>query len=120
MSWLRCMMCAISTASAWVNVKDLSMQFHLGAVNKHATRKKDEDGQERGALPVVIRTFTPHELRHTFCTLLYMAGVDVLTARDQMGHASVQVTQEIYTHLDAKHKARKVEALDGYLSAAGK
>ena len=96
------------------------MQFHLGAVNKHATRKKDEDGQERGALPVVIRTFTPHELRHTFCTLLYMAGVDVLTSRDQMGHASVQVTQEIYTHLDAKHKARKMEALDGYLSAAGK
>ena len=73
-----------------------------------------------GALPMVIRTFTPHELRHTFCTLLYVAGVDVLTARDQMGHASVQVTQEIYTHLDAKHKARKMEALDWYLSASGK
>ena len=91
-----------------------------GTENKHATRKKDEDGKARGALPIIIKTFTPHELRHTFCTLLYLAGVDVLTARDQMGHASVQVTQEIYTHLDAKHKAEKMEQLDDFLNAAGK
>lgn len=102
-------------------MSDLNVKYgYHGAVNKYATRKKDKSGKEQGALPMVIRTFTPHELRHTFCTLLYMAGVDVLTARDQMGHASVQVTQEIYTHLDAKHKARKMEALDGYLSASGK
>lgn len=102
-------------------MSDLNVKYgYHGAVNKYSTRKKDKNGKEQGALPMVIRTFTPHELRHTFCTLLYMAGVDVLTARDQMGHASVQVTQEIYTHLDAKHKARKMEALDGYLSAAGK
>lgn len=102
-------------------MSDLNVKYgYHGAVSKYATRKKDKSGKEQGALPMVIRTFTPHELRHTFCTLLYMAGVDVLTARDQMGHASVQVTQEIYTHLDAKHKARKMEALDGYLSAAGK
>lgn len=102
-------------------MSDLNVKYgYHESVSKYATRKKDESGKEQGALPMVIRTFTPHELRHTFCTLLYMAGVDVLTARDQMGHASVQVTQEIYTHLDAKHKARKMEALDGYLSAAGK
>lgn len=98
---------------------DLNAKYgYNGEENKHAVREKDEDGNERGALPMVIRTFTPHELRHTFCTLLYLAGVDVLTARDQMGHASVQVTQEIYTHLDAKHKAQKMEALDGYLTNA--
>lgn len=78
----------------------------------------DEDGREQGALPVVIRTFTPHELRHTFCTILCRSGVDVLTARDQMGHSSVQVTQEIYTHLDAVYKAKKMEAVDGYLDSS--
>lgn len=63
---------------------------------------------------------TAHELRHTFCTLLYLAGVDVLTARDQMGHASVQVTQEIYTHLDVKHKTEKMERLDEYIEKYSK
>ena len=42
--------------------------------------------------PFVIEAFTPHQLRHTFCTLLYRAGVDVLTAAEQMGHADPKVT----------------------------
>ena len=33
-----------------------------------------------------------------------------------MGHASVQVTQEIYTHLDAVYKAKKMEVVDEYLA----
>ena len=90
---------------------DLNIKYgYHGAVSKHATRN--------GPIPVVIRTFTPHELRHTFCSILYRSGVDVLTARDQMGHSSVQVTQEIYTHLDAKYKAKKMEALDEYLAVS--
>lgn len=98
---------------------DLNVKYgFFGSVNKHATRTKLEDDQERGALPIVIRTFTPHELRHTFCTLLYRSGVDILTARDQMGHSSVQVTQEIYTHLDKQYKAKKMEALDEYLAVS--
>lgn len=67
----------------------------------------------------MIKTFTPHELRHTFCTLMYMAGVDVLTVSRQMGHANVQITQDIYTHLDAQYKRKKIQALDKYI-AAGK
>lgn len=73
------------------------------------------DGQERGALPMVSRTFTPHELRHTFCTLLFEAGVDVVTARDQMGHKDITVTQGIYTHLGKTMKAKKMDALDKHL-----
>ena len=49
-----------------------------------------------------IEPFTPHQLRHTFCTLMYFAGVDVLTARDQMGHKDISVTLGIYTSLDKK------------------
>lgn len=112
------------TAIAWRRLwdsymADLNVLYgYRGAVSKHATRKKDDSGNEQGALPVIIRTFTPHELRHTFCTILYRSGVDVLTARDQMGHSSVQVTQEIYTHLDVKYKAKKMEALDEYLEVS--
>ena len=77
---------------------------------------KSDGGHERGSLPIVIRTFTPHELRHTFCTLLYLAEVDVLTARDQMGHSDISVTMGIYTHLDKQYKAAKMGALDTYLN----
>lgn len=95
---------------------DLNVKYgYRGLASKYASRAKTGEGNEQGALPIVIKTFTPHELRHTFCTLLYEAGVDVLAARDQMGHSSVQVTQEIYTHLDKSFKDKKMNALDEYL-----
>ena len=109
------------TETAWRRVwssymTDLNIKYGFrGAVNKHATRKKDKDGKEQKSLPIVIRTFTPHELRHTFCTLLCMAGVDVLTARDQMGHKDISVTQGIYTHLGHTQKAKSMKSLDDFL-----
>ena len=67
---------------------------------------------------MAIETFTPHQLRHTFCTLMYFAGVSVLTARDQMGHKDISVTLGIYTALDKKFKKKKINRLDAYLKKA--
>ncbi len=66
-------------------------------------------------LPMIISTFTPHELRHTFCTIMYEAGVDATTAQEQMGHSDIQTTLSIYTHLSAQHKENQVNKLDAYL-----
>lgn len=66
-------------------------------------------------LPMKIPPFTPHWLRHTFATLLYMAGVDVMTARDQLGHANIGTTLSIYTHLNQKHKEKNIDKLNEYL-----
>ena len=74
--------------------------------------------RQRGGLPMAIETFTPHQLRHTFCTLMYFAGVSVLTARDQMGHKDISVTLGIYTALDKKFKKKKINRLDAYLKKA--
>lgn len=46
---------------------------------------------------------------------MYFAGVDVLTARDQMGHKDITVTLGIYTALDKKFKKKKINRLDTYL-----
>ena len=113
------------TAQAWKRLWNsymayLNAKYAFDGANVFAVRQKDENGKERGALPILIKTFTAHELRHTFCTLLYKAGVDVLTAKDQMGHADIKVTMGIYTHLDAKYKAAKMDALDMYLENACK
>ena len=66
-------------------------------------------------IPISI-DFTAHCLRHTYATLLYKAGVDVLTAQYLLGHADVQTTLGIYTHLDAELKQRGLDKLNDYLS----
>ena len=67
------------------------------------------------SIPIVIPRFTAHWLRHTYITMLYFAGVDVLTAKEQAGHSDINTTLAIYTHLDQKHKQRQLSKLDSYL-----
>lgn len=71
----------------------------------------------RGNLMVIDR-FTAHNLRHTYATMLYKAGVDVLTAKEQPGHADIKTTLNIYTHLDREYKRRTMDKLDQYLDAS--
>ncbi len=68
-------------------------------------------------IPMVIQPFTPHCLRHTFCTMMYEAGVDIYTAKEQMGHADVQTTLNIYTHLQKAHQEKNIAKLDDYLDS---
>jgi len=47
----------------------------------------------------------PHDLRHSYCTMLYDAGVDLKSAMLWMGHADQTMTMRIYTHLtDTRRK----------------
>ena len=43
--------------------------------------------------------FVPYNLRHTYCTDLCKKGVDVRIAQKLMGHASIKITADIYTHV---------------------
>lgn len=65
--------------------------------------------------PMLIPRITAHWLRHTFITLMYMAGVDILTAKEQAGHKDIETTMGIYTHLDSQFKKKNVSKLDDYL-----
>jgi len=56
--------------------------------------------------------FTPHDLRYTYATILYDAGVDVLTAAALLGHDDVSVTMGIYTQLS---HGKKKEGVDKFL-----
>lgn len=50
-------------------------------------------------IKAVATDITPHLLRHTYATMLYEAGVDIKTAQYLLGHSTIQVTLDIYTHL---------------------
>lgn len=67
--------------------------------------------------PVEARVHTDHAvacgmncLRHTFASRLVMAGVDLRTVQERMGHKSMQMTIR-YAHLAPKHTLAAVEVL---------
>lgn len=51
-------------------------------------------------LPFIIEPFTAHYLRHTYATLLYLEDVDVVTAKQILGHSTISVTVNIYTDFE--------------------
>jgi integrase len=67
-----------------------------------------------------IVNFRWHDLRHTFASRLVMAGVDIRTVQELMGHKTIQVTMR-YAHLAPAHQLEAVQRLcntDSALSRA--
>ncbi|MFR5669975.1 MAG: tyrosine-type recombinase/integrase [Acutalibacteraceae bacterium] len=101
--------------TAWRRMWE-SYLFDLNLKYGNAVVKRNKF-DPRGNLMVIDR-FTAHNLRHTYATMLYKAGVDVLTAKEQLGHADIKTTLNIYTHLDREYKRRTMDKLDQYLDAS--
>ena len=91
-------------------LKDLN--FAHGKFDKKPSSKFDPAG-----VPFVIEKITPHMLRHTCATNMILAGMDVVTVRDQLGHADIQTTLNIYAHVTGAHKASEIDKLDSFLKA---
>ncbi len=66
---------------------------------------------------VAMEPFTAHQLRHTYATILYDVGVDLKNAQRLLGHASLEMTLKIYTHLSQRKKADSIAKLNDFLNA---
>ena len=61
--------------------------------------------------------FTMYDLRVTFCTTLYDAGVDLKTAQKLMGHKDATTTLRIYTKLSEQRKVDSTDKMEQFLAA---
>ncbi len=53
---------------------------------------------------------------HTFCTMLYEAGIDLKTAQRWMGHADEKMILRVYAHLTERHEQKGVEQLKAFMA----
>lgn len=58
---------------------------------------------------------TAHQLRHKYASMLHSAGIDAKDAQHLLGHSSVTLTQDIYTHLETKHSEELKKSVSAYI-----
>lgn len=107
------------TESAWQRLwanymKELNKKYGCPLPEKAGGKNRKKKAIDLKEL-ITIDTFTPHNLRHTYCTLLYDAGVGVVTAKELMGHSDIKTTLSIYTHLSHEKEEKDIEKLNQYL-----
>ncbi|ETT56801.1 tyrosine recombinase XerC [Paenibacillus sp. FSL R7-269] len=52
-----------------------------------------------------------HDLRHTFASVLYNAGLDLKAISEALGHSEIGTTSRIYTHIFDKTHKKALEAM---------
>lgn len=59
-----------------------------------------------------LPNITPHICRHTYCTNMVKAGVGPKALQKLMGHSSIEITLDIYTHYNLEDVRRELLCLD--------
>lgn len=59
-----------------------------------------------------------HDLRHTCATLLLLADVNVKVVSERLGHASIELTLNTYSHVLPTMQKKAAEKMTGIFDAA--
>lgn len=82
-------------------------------IYKGANAKEAEQAKKEHRTPVIIRHFSVHNLRHTFCTRLCEVENNIKLIMSIMGHSDVQTTMNIYNEIQETKKKESFEELEG-------
>lgn len=84
--------------------------------------KLREQGKEKEAAEIDLppwKTFDvrPHDLRHSYCTMLRDAGVDMKQAMEWMGHADEKMILKIYDHITPERTRKSANQVEKMLAS---
>jgi integrase len=63
-----------------------------------------------------LHHISPHGLRHTHAIMLLESGADMKFVSDRLGHATVNMTVDVYIHITKRHEEASVLKLESHLN----
>lgn len=80
-----------------------------GYNNRHFSSRKFQKLLKQANINRHIRF---HDLRHTHATMLLLAGVNPKIVQERLGHSSIDMTLDTYSHLTLSNQSLAIDALD--------
>lgn len=94
----------------FITKNGVKSKYNLGPALTRIMKTYNEKFQDKEPLP----NLTPHIFRHTFCTELINKGMNLKSVQYVMGHASIETTLNIYTHVN------KMDVFEEFAKISGK
>ena len=89
----------------------LSVGRYINSTVNAINRDEEKKAAEEHRKPEFMETFCPHSMRHTFDTRALERGISPRVVQSYLGHSTIDVTMNIYTHVTAeleKEEIRKI------------
>ena len=114
------------TGQRWINLNNAAFQACQELMNLHPDTDSLVTSKEKSrVIPQQLeRTFKTilkncaiedqrniHTLRHTFASLLIKRNIGVKTVSNILGHSSIKITLDTYTHLFEEQKIKAMESI---------
>lgn len=84
------------------------------AYNEQESKKAEAENRQ----PLLIRHFSAHNLRHTFCTRFCENESNLKVIQEIMGHADIETTMNIYAEATTEKKQESFARLEGKIKIA--
>lgn len=81
--------------------------------------KLDADAAANGTRPETFPRIRFHDLRHTAATLMLQLGVQPKVVQERLGHASIAVTMDTYSHVMPSMQREAADRVDALFTSFG-
>ena len=100
--------------SNFVFVSGNGQPFAINAVNSFLLNM--EKAYNKAHPEEAIPHLSAHILRHTGCTLLASAGMDIKALQNVMGHSDAGITMNVYNHSSFERTEKEVQRIDNVIN----
>ena len=88
-------------------ITEHTFQVTLDWIEKSINKERKKQAEKNKTVFIPIPHFYPHALRHTFATRCFEAGIDAKVVQGFLGHYSIAITLDLYTHVTDDKQNRK-------------
>lgn len=94
-------------------IYDTSIRETIHHAVKQINKREQKKAKEENRDAVVFEYFSPHCMRHTFATRCYEKGIKEKVIQKVLGHAKLDMTLNVYTHVTNEMIEDDIRKLEG-------